>query len=78
MSHLIITNEHDMEVQVEYVTEIARMNSNSTIDITFPSKGFATLFMENLMSNFSRENIRKDCGLHLILNIPPDEGELDG
>jgi hypothetical protein len=65
-----------MEVQVEYVTEIARMNSNSTIDISFPSSDFARLFMENLMKNFTKEKIRKDCGLHLILNIPPEERSL--
>tara|TARA_R100000152_G_C6758503_1_gene182394 strand:- start:566 stop:802 length:237 start_codon:yes stop_codon:yes gene_type:complete len=77
MSFLIITNEHDMEQNIDYVTELAKNNSNSKIDIAFPNQKFATLFMENLMKNFKREKVKKDCGLHIIISVPPNEGEIN-
>lgn len=77
MSFLIITNEHDMEQNVDYVTELAKNNSQSKVDIAFPNARFAEMFMENLMKNFSREGVRKDCGLHIVISVPPEEGVED-
>tara|TARA_R110000824_G_scaffold96585_1_gene231178 strand:+ start:2640 stop:2870 length:231 start_codon:yes stop_codon:yes gene_type:complete len=76
MSYLIVGSEHDMEVQIKYVTELAHNNSKSKIDITFPSYLFAEMFMDNLMANFKTEGVSKKCGLSIVISVPLDDKEL--
>jgi hypothetical protein len=77
MSYLIVGSEHDMEVQISYVTELAQNASKSSVDIAFPSMLFAELFMENLMINFKNEKVPTSCGLSININVPKEEGDID-
>ena len=71
MTHLIIESEHDIEVNIIYLTELAKTGGYvKKIDLTFPSRLLCSVFMENLLENFSEEGVSKHCDLNLNLFVP--------
>ena len=76
MTHLIIDSEHDMEVNITYLTELAKKGGyRKHIDISFPSQLFAATFMENLVKNFSEAGVSKDCEMKLDIFVPGEDNE---
>ena len=78
MSYLIVGSEHDMEVQIKYVTELAHNNSKSKIDITFPSYLFAEMFMDTTLNELQTQHIAGDIDLYSPIEAYYEEYDKNG
>ena len=72
MTHLTIESEHDMEVNISYLTELARHKAKARIELSFPSSLLMQTFMVNLCAELDRESI-KSSELDLSVFIPKGE-----
>lgn len=76
MTHLIIESEGDMEFGLNYTFDLATAEGdNKSLEISFPSEEFMTLFMNNLLRDFMTNGVSARNGLDLTLRIPTDESE---
>ena len=57
MTHLLIECEHDMEVNIIYLTELARHKGKTKIELSFPTRFMMATFMDNLCDELEQENI---------------------
>ena len=75
MTHFIIDSEHDMEVNITYLTELAKTRGGAKIEITFPSQFMMHTFMDNLLDNFDKEEIPKDVDLNISIYVPGGDSD---
>ena len=73
--HLLVESEADMELGLDYAHRIAAdlSKERKSLEISFPSAGLMTIFLDNLFTVFITNRIPEDHGLNLICHIP--EGE---
>mgnify|MGYP003128097284 FL=1 len=76
MTHLIINNEHDMELSIETTTKLAKLD-NTSVTLEFPSEEFANIFMENLFVSMKDAGIKKDTKMQLQVIFPVEEDDDD-
>lgn len=70
MSHLLVSNEHEMEVSIKYITKVAKLDGKTYMTLSFPSGFLAKTFMDNLVDNFIEEEVPNDTQLELDIIIP--------
>jgi len=75
MTHFFIDSEHDMEVNITYLTELAKSKDYSKIDITFPSKFMMMTFMDNLLNNFADEHVPEHTNMDISIFVPGGDNE---
>ena len=74
MTRLIIDTEHDMECNINYITDIVQeKGATPNVEITFPSEALANCFVENLLINFRENKVPKDVSINIQLNIPKED-----
>jgi hypothetical protein len=77
MTHLIIDSESELENGIGIATDLALLKGkHKTIELTFPSKFMATLFMNNLLVHWYLERIPIQNGLEFRLNVPEDDKDI--
>jgi hypothetical protein len=76
MTHLIISNESDMEEGLRYTCKLACSENEPTknLDLSFPSEGLMAIFMNNLFAEFLYNKISPRCGLNMTIHVPGEEG----
>ncbi len=73
-SHLVVSNERDMEVGIEYVTDLALLpGERKSLNISFPSAEMLDIFMSNLFQSFITNQVPRNNSLDLTLNCPKDD-----
>tara|TARA_R110000824_G_scaffold61109_5_gene162876 strand:- start:768 stop:995 length:228 start_codon:yes stop_codon:yes gene_type:complete len=75
MTHFFIDSEHDMEVNITYLTELAKSADYSKVDITFPSQFMMHTFMDNLLNNFADENVPQETNMDISIFVPGGDDE---
>ncbi len=75
MTMMMIDSEHDMEIAIEYTTNLVeRMLGTKVLSYSFPSKLLSTIFLENLVDSFHEKQLSPLNGLEINIFIP-EEGE---
>ena len=72
MTHLSIDSEHDMEVNIEYLTVLAKADGLCKVDISFPSTFLMKTFMDNLFERFDEADVPPHANLDLSVFIPKE------
>jgi len=74
-SHILVQSEADMEYGLDFAYMLALSSPPKNLEITFSSGGMATIFLNNLFSNFIKQRVPNNHGLNLVLNVPDDDLE---
>ena len=69
MTRLLIESDHYMELNISYLTELARHKAASKIEITFPSAFLLETFMNNFCAELDREKIEA-ANIDLSVFVP--------
>jgi|TARA_Y100000310_G_C20594110_1_gene769613 hypothetical protein len=74
VTHLIVTNEGDMEYSLAYTFRLADTKSScKKLEITFSTEGLMTIFLRNLFEDFIENGIPSDNGLDLCMYVPKEK-----
>ena len=73
MTMLMIDSEHDMEIAIEYTTELVKsLHGEKVISFSFPSKSLSRIFLNNLAETFHEKQMSPLTGLEINVFIPED------
>jgi hypothetical protein len=61
-----------MEVNIKYLTDLAKLEGKSLVKMSFPSMGLMHTFMDNLIDNFYTEEVPADTKLNLDVYVPKE------
>ena len=70
MSKLYVENEGDMEHAIDYTVKIASIDvASKQMNIIFPNANLLSIFIENLVEEFQAQDVPKNCGLNISLQV---------
>ena len=72
MTHLLISCEHDMDFNINYLSDLAKLKGKKRIDVSFPSKFMMVTFMDNLLERFDQEDVPSDTEIDLRVYVPKE------
>ena len=71
MTMLMIDSEHDMEMAIEYTTELVdTLEGDKTLSFSFPSRRLSKIFLDNLAETFHEKQMSPLSGLEINVFIP--------
>ena len=76
---LLIENEGDMELGVKYATSLALKKEKNLLTYHFPSQDLLSIFVNNLVLSYVKNEVPEQPNLFLELVCPedPDKGECE-